>query len=1309
MKKWTAIMLCIALTLISVSVPAAELNERNETEVESVTEASEASETEPEVFETETTDESEAKPEEETDAETNSAVLFADEVVDSGTCGDNVKWSLDTSTGVLTITGTGVMYDYYSYPYASNDYAPWYYDGDYIKSVVINDGVTSIGKFAFRGCSNLTSVIIPDSVTSIGDYAFINCPLPSITIPDSVTSIEGNTFWNCINLTSITIPDSVTSIGTSAFRGCRRLTNITIPDSVTSIGQGVFEGCNNLTSITIPDGVTSIGANTFYTCSSLTSVTIPDSVTSIGTSAFRGCSSLTNITIPDSVTSIGQGVFEGCSSLTCITIGNSVTSIGGWAFHGCSSLTSITIPDSVTRIESSAFMDCSSLTSIIIPDNVTRIGDNAFEGCSSLTSITIPDSITSIEWMTFCYCSSLTSIAIPDSVKYISGYVFYGCDKLSDVYYSGSEEQWKAISIGDGNGALTDNTIIHYNSSMGGDTGDDDDGRTLCVFFSGGDDIIYNSDEMTYSTDRFALTAVVDNLKSLNDMLQGDTTAKDVKIEITLPSGYSFDEAGTVNNRVHSFEEIEDREGFSETVYLKNPPVGESEMTVTISGSNIKKDTFTYSFIVGTTKFELNKYRAEFLLNVNMDDGIESSAFGATPGKEIRRAGLECGMEDAAGAWNAVMDIIDAVDSPSSIIDYTFEEKDMYTAIIMALFESSVDYRIMDCINNDITKQTKELVSTVTSEMMALYNIDVIDSETFKTLTEAQKEDVIEGISEGFKDAHEDADFVSNLTDKIGQAIEYATDFQTYCETVSAYYKISALNNSMKHVLRDMYAKCPIEKHALKAALLDCMNVMDAGEKEFELKMGAYGLAVVGKDVAQAYIDKLWGSIKDSFSAAHPAAFAISAGLKAGKYVTQVCYNSDALAEKYFNIVALLEVEELMKEVYYSEKSTFISDATEEKAAVYNSTIDILFNMLNTDCDYVIGFAKEKDKALVGAISKWLGNTTTEDLISKTEGIQGDCKSHHEEILISWISNLEEEGNISKYNEYKHILDEYYGQLTKKYNVNCPVDVYIYDKAGVLVGSVIDDKPYCRNDANITISTEGDKKTIYFSGAEEYDIVYEGNDTGKMDISVTEYDENQAETRNVYFNNIALTEGLTYTSKEGSETSEYTLTNEDSQKIAPDYDTVNIDGNVYTATVERGYFADFSLTADLHNGENAEVTAYVPEGYKFVGWTSDVGEDIFEDAKSITTRIHMPEQNIIIKANIEYDSEEDTQKGDVNGDEEVNAKDVTMLRRFIAGGYGAEVTEKIADANGDGEVNAKDVTMLRRYIAGGYGIELNLK
>ena len=291
-----------------------------------------------------------------------------------------------------------------------------FYGCSSLTSIIIPNAVTCIGDYAFFCCTSLTSITVSDNnmyYKSIDGVLFdknvqriIAYPWGKssnyYTIPDSVTSIGDFAFFGCSDLTSITIPDSVTSIGDFAFFGCSDLTSITIPDSVTFIGGGAFSSCTGLTSITVSDNnkyYKSIDGVLFdknvqkiiaYPCSKSSNYyTIPGSVTSIGDRAFYNCSRLTSIDIPDSVTSIGDSTFSYCSSLTSITIPKSVTSIGGYTFEGCSNLNSITIPDSVTSIGEYAFWYCSGLTSITIPKSVTSIGDGAFRECSSLTEIHI--------------------------------------------------------------------------------------------------------------------------------------------------------------------------------------------------------------------------------------------------------------------------------------------------------------------------------------------------------------------------------------------------------------------------------------------------------------------------------------------------------------------------------------------------------------------------------------------------------------------------------------------------------------------------------------------------------------------------------------------------------------------------------------------------------------------------------------------------------------------------------------------------------------------------------------------------------
>lgn len=447
----------------------------------------------------------------------------------SGTCGDNLAWAFDDSTGELVITGMGDMYD----DYYCGDNRPWEIYADKIKTVTISDSVTSIGNYAFSSCANLTSVTIGDNVTTIGNGAFEFCgSLTSIVIPEAVTSIGGWAFYHCTGLTNLTIPDSVITIQKSAFRSCSNLRSLIIPNAVKVIDDYAFFQCDSLTSVYY-EGLEEewneveigdynellLDATIYYNCiygsygenltwafntdtgelsingigemcnnyhyndgpwasykDEIKTVVINDGITTIGDYAFYYFTRLTNIQIPDGVESIGYCSFVMCTSLIDITIPASVKSINVGTFSGCYSLDKIIVHEknNVYSSDEDGVMFNKDKTKLIqyplgnqrkdytIPNDVIIIGEWAFYSCETIENVTIPSSVKYIESYAFRRCRALESVIIFDGVTDIGYCAFYDSPNITDVYYTGSEKDWSNILIDEFNYFLVGATI-RYN------------------------------------------------------------------------------------------------------------------------------------------------------------------------------------------------------------------------------------------------------------------------------------------------------------------------------------------------------------------------------------------------------------------------------------------------------------------------------------------------------------------------------------------------------------------------------------------------------------------------------------------------------------------------------------------------------------------------------------------------------------------------------------------------------------------------------------------------------------------------------
>ncbi len=461
------------------------------------------------------------------------AALAAEEVA-SGKCGDNVAWRLD-SAGTLTISGTGPMWDY-DYERSGGllmkidlpdgqtgvvyrglvTTAPWSDYNGAVKKIVVEEGVTAVGRYAFCGLPCAREVTLPESLERLGRGAFYSCVyLGGVVIPDGVTELEEYVFTECfwlrsavvgagvkslygtfdgdMGLEQVTLPEGLESVGDRCFYGCKALKDVDLPASLVSIGQYAFYETGLTGTVSLGPSLQSIGqaafgasievtafeldaANpTLYGANGgvveresgkmvllpcgLTSYVVPDGVKEIAPGLFDGAHKLERVVLPEGLEHIGDEAFWDCLSLRELKLPSTLKTIGRKAFRLTRSLTELELPEGLQAIGDYAF-HYSALRRIRVPDSVTSLGDCAFRGCDNLELAELGSGVTSIENY-FMECPGLRAVVLPASLQSVHGWSFEYEWLLQDVYYHGTAEDWAAVDIYKGGNGPLEEAALH--------------------------------------------------------------------------------------------------------------------------------------------------------------------------------------------------------------------------------------------------------------------------------------------------------------------------------------------------------------------------------------------------------------------------------------------------------------------------------------------------------------------------------------------------------------------------------------------------------------------------------------------------------------------------------------------------------------------------------------------------------------------------------------------------------------------------------------------------------------------------------
>lgn len=336
---------------------------------------------------------------------------------------------------------------------------------DALTRVIIGSEVSSLNRFLFRSCSNLSGIIVMNTADGItlttptgiegnsgsplplSYYKFMGTDYDSDAIPIILNSSNINMVGYTAGDTSLVIPSqfdyegskyTVVGIGDSTFKSQNKLTSIEIPASVDSIGTNAFDGCTGLTTVVFNGQVSEIKNYTFNNCMALTTCELPDGVTSIGTRAFYGCKVLNMSSLPSELGTIGANAFYNCKALSLSELPNGVSTIEKSAFGGCSALALTALPSSVDSIGIGAFANCTSLTVNNIHAGTT-VGNVAFQGCTGITDMTVGSNAT-IGTGVFQSCTNLNNVTFGSGVTIADGSnLFNECSKLQTVDLSAAD------------------------------------------------------------------------------------------------------------------------------------------------------------------------------------------------------------------------------------------------------------------------------------------------------------------------------------------------------------------------------------------------------------------------------------------------------------------------------------------------------------------------------------------------------------------------------------------------------------------------------------------------------------------------------------------------------------------------------------------------------------------------------------------------------------------------------------------------------------------------------------------------------
>lgn len=652
-------------------------------------------------------------------------------------------------------------------------------------------------------------------------------------------------------------------------------------------------------------------------------------------------------------------------------------------------------------------------------------------------------------------------------------------------------------------------------------------------------------------------------------------------------------------------------------------------------------------------------YRADYLTkgkaSILTDPAIHSLLLtnNFTPSRIIVDAHPE-NMQTVAAAWEALKATVDAADGDASqVLKQNTKQEDLITAYILGAVGNYTDYQFADAVKNNF-KHTQNLVK-VLCELNGTY---AMAGDEFKEFIKGKDGDVEKLLRDYYE--KNDPTMSALLKTKKGisvvsSVISTANSIEDVVSEISSYSKLYGINESTKEALLLMYKVCPDESKALKKALkLTAEIVSSANEemiKDISEREFAFSLC---RETAYAVTDKLWGYMTDAFVDSCPVAKGYVALAKMELTVMDKFFGIDARTEQYFKLCTLNEVDRVAALAVHQAMNDYIASPTSEKAATFLSAIELKFGFVDQSYNESIKYSEViTDSGILQKMENGFRNLFgIENVNVLKESLIGAEKaknSLHCTILTAWISELDaEDHSLAKnYYEYREAMFtrydpenandfiEVFRNAAKQYSIHCPVNVQVFSPSGELIAEVGKDSIFASEDVAV-IYDHGEKEIIFFEEG-DYILSCEGYDDGDMDIEITEFDSEGNIVRKVNYNNIPVAPSSIH-AMSGNE-----VKTNDGNSLPFDYDSDRA-SKKHKVSIENGVISGYLFERDAAKGERIEISAIIPEGYRFVGWQVTGGDVVFEDTKASSTSFFMPESDIEISAKfkkLDRDDDED--------------------------------------------------------------------